>query len=154
MSTRRIVLLAHNIRSLWNVGSFFRCADAFQVEHIYLTGYTSAPPRKEISKTAIGADAWIPWSRYTDPKELIVKLKNESFYILSLELSKDSVPLPKLSVPTEMPVCIIVGHEILGVPDELLSLSDAVTSIPMLGKKNSLNVSVACGVALYALRCC
>ena len=72
-----IVLLAHNIRSLWNVGSFFRTADAFGVEKIYLTGYTGLPPRREISKTALGADEWIPWEHRDDPMEVIEELKKE-----------------------------------------------------------------------------
>lgn len=149
---RRIVLLAHNIRSIWNVGSFFRTADAFAIEHVYLTGYTPTPPRKEISKTAIGADAWIPWSHALDPLDVIRDLQQKSFVIVSLEITPKSQILSSIQLPRETPVCIVVGHEILGVPDDILSASNIIASIPMLGKKHSLNVSVACGIALHHFR--
>lgn len=147
-----IVVIAHNIRSLWNIGALFRSADAFQITHVHLTGYTAAPPRKEISKTALGAQHTVPWSSDTDPQEVIQRRKSEGFMIVSLEIQEGSVPLMELV--TSKPVCIIIGHEILGVPAELLTVSDATVHIPMLGAKNSLNVSVAAGIAFYHFRCC
>jgi tRNA G18 (ribose-2'-O)-methylase SpoU len=149
---RNIVVIAHNIRSLWNIGAFFRSADAFQISHIHLTGYTAAPPRKEIGKTALGAESTISWSKDSDPIEVIKRRKREGYSIVSLELSEDSESL--MEYKPEGDVCIILGHEILGVPEEMQKLSDAVVHIPMLGKKNSLNVSVAAGVAFYHFRCC
>ena len=155
-----IVLLAHNIRSLWNIGSFFRSADAFGVSHIHLTGYTAAPPRMEISKTALGAEEWIPWSKDQDPIKVIEKRRKEGFRIVALELKEGSVPLQDFlsgrsgKGQGRHPICLILGHEILGVPDELLKLADHIVSIPMAGKKNSLNVSVAAGIALFHFRCC
>lgn len=149
---RRIVVVAHNIRSLWNVGSFFRTADAFAIEHVYLTGYTPSPPRKEISKTAIGADEWIPWSTSENVLVLLAKLQSEGFSVVSLELSPRSRTLSTVLLPLTTPVCIVVGNEILGVPEDVLAVSDIVASIPMLGKKHSLNVSVALGIALYHVR--
>lgn len=150
--SKSIVIIAHNIRSLWNIGAIFRSADAFAVSHIYLTGYTAAPPRKEIGKTALGAEKTIPWSQEEDPVEVIKKRKDEGYCIVSLELGSSSTPL--MSFTTDKPVCIILGHEILGVPSHLMALSDATVHIPMLGSKNSLNVSVAAGIAMYAIRCC
>lgn len=150
MENRSIIVVAHNIRSLWNIGAFFRTGDAFDISHIHLTGYTATPPRKEIHKTALGADEWIPWSKDADPLEVIQKRKSEGYTVIALELGEGSVSLEEFK-PTDK-VCLIVGHEILGVPEELLKASDAIVSIPMLGKKKSLNVSVACGIALHHLR--
>ncbi len=149
MSTR-LVLLAYNIRSLWNIGSLFRSCDCFGVEKLILAGYTATPPRREISKTALGAEEWIPWEQATDAYDAVQKLRNEGWKIVALEQSEKSVSLDNYS-PQEK-TCLIVGHEVLGVPQELLALCDDVLEIPMLGKKNSLNVSVAAGIALHALR--
>lgn len=150
MSRRSIRLLAHNIRSLWNVGAFFRTCDALGVEHLYLTGYTPHPPRKEITKTAIGAEQWVPWEHSRDPLPIIELLKKDGWQIVSLELSPTAIDLSAF-VPDQR-VCLIVGHELTGVPEDILLQSDAIVQIPMLGKKESLNVSVATGIALYALR--
>ena len=142
-----VVLIAHNIRSLWNIGSFFRTADAFGVSHIHLTGYTAAPPRNEIKKTALGAEEWIPWSSDVDPHKVIALRRNEGYEIIALEISSQSEPLRDYK--RKKPVCLIVGHEVLGVPHDLLQASDISVHIPMIGKKESLNVSVALGIALY-----
>lgn len=147
---RSIILIAHNIRSLWNVGSFFRTADSFVIDHIHLCGYTPTPPRKEISKTALGAEEWLSWSKDEDVLQVLTKRKAEGYTVYSLELADGSVPLK--SVVPSAKTCIVVGHEILGVPQEVLASSDVTVSIPMLGKKNSLNVSVAAGIALYHFR--
>ncbi len=145
-----IVLVAHNIRSLWNIGSFFRTADAFGVSHIHLTGYTAAPPREEITKTALGAEEWIPWSKEESPLTVIEKRRAEGFQIVALEIAEGSLPLPDFTLSA--PVCLIVGHEVTGVPAELLQASNVRIHIPMAGKKESLNVSVALGIALYGLQ--
>ncbi len=150
MLQRRISLCAHNVRSLWNVGSFFRTCDAFAVEKLYLTGYTGCPPRKEISKTALGAEETIPWEHAEDPMTVLEALKAEGWELVALELSDDAVDLPSF-VPTDK-VCIVVGHELDGVPERIRSLCDHTVQIPMLGHKESLNVAVAAGVALYRMR--
>lgn len=147
---RSILLLAHNIRSLWNVGSLFRTSDAFGVEKIYLTGYTATPPRREISKTALGAEDSVPWASERDPVKAIKMLKKKGFAIVALEQAKRAVDLATYQPPSK--VCLIVGHEVLGVPKELLKLCDAIVHIPMHGTKESLNVSVAAGIALHHLR--
>ncbi len=146
---RDIVVLAHNIRSLWNVGSLFRTSDAFGITHVHLTGYTATPPRKEISKTALGADEWIPWSYNDDPLTVLRQRRTEGYEIVALELTKNSKPLKDFS--SDKPICLVLGHEILGVSDELLDECDSVVHIPMSGKKESLNVAVATGIVLYAL---
>jgi len=146
---RQIILLAHNIRSLWNVGSFFRTCDCFGVEKLILTGYTATPPRREISKTAIGAEEWIPWEYHEDPKDAILDLSKDGYRIVALEQDKRSVDLSTYKPQDKL--CLILGHEVLGVSKELLVLSDDIIHIPMHGKKESLNVSVAAGVALNHL---
>ena len=147
---RRIRLLAHNVRSLWNVGAFFRTCDGLKVEHLYLTGYTGHPPRTEITKTAIGAEHWIPWEHSRDPLPIVEELKKDGWQIVSLELAPAAVDVASFD-PADK-VCLIAGHELTGVPEPLLALSDAVVMIPMLGKKESLNVAVAAGIALHRLR--
>jgi len=147
---RHIRLLAHNIRSLWNVGAFFRTCDALGVEHVYLTGYTGHPPRKEITKTAIGAEQWVAWEQARDPVPYIEQLKKDGWQIVSLELHANAVNVEGFT-PAEK-VCLIVGHELTGVPEPLLALSDSIVQIPMLGKKESMNVAVAAGIALHRLR--
>lgn len=144
-----IVLIAHNIRSLWNIGSFFRTSDAFGVSHIHLTGYTAEPPRMEISKTALGAEQSIPWSKTDNPLDVIRKRRGEGYEIIALEITDESSPLA--TYRTKKPMCLIIGHEVLGVPGELLNVSDRTVHIPMVGMKESLNVSVALGIALYHL---
>lgn len=147
---RRITLLAFNIRSLWNVGSLFRTCDAFGVEKIILSGYTAAPPRREITKTALGAEEHVPWEQARDPQKAIAKLKKRGYTIVALEQAKKAQNLATYEPPSK--VCLIVGHEVLGVPKEILKLCDAIVHIPMYGKKESLNVAVAAGVALHRLR--
>lgn len=147
---RHIRVLAHNIRSLWNVGSLFRCADCFAVEKLYLSGYTALPPRREIAKTALGAEEWISWEHVPEPLECIRTLKGEGWRIAALEIASGSVPLPSY-VPYERTL-LIVGHEVTGVPAEQLALADDTVHIPMHGRKESLNVAVATGIALEYLR--
>src|SRR3989338_7540078 len=103
-------LLAHNVRSLWNVGSFFRTCDAMGVELLYLTGYTGHPPRKEITKTAIGAEETVAWERHGDPVAVISALRTEGWQIAALELTPGAIDLLKFQ-PADR-VCLIVGHEL------------------------------------------
>ena len=162
-------LLAHNVRSLWNVGSFFRTSDALNVERIYLTGYTGHPPRKEITKTALGAEEFVPWEQSDDPIPIIKQLKKDGWHIVALEQTTDAIPLDKFPLPScpsklqrsgvngecagegSQKIVLMVGHELQGVPGNLLSLCNTIIEIPMLGKKESLNVSVATGIALWHL---
>ncbi|MFA6322272.1 MAG: RNA methyltransferase [Candidatus Buchananbacteria bacterium] len=153
MSTSKnqpIYLVGQNIRSLFNVGSLFRCADVFGVEKIYLTGYTGCPPRKEISKTALGAETWLPWESKRQTHQVIKNLKKQGVKIIVLETEKVSTSLPKFK-PT-FPMALVVGNEIEGVSPAILKLADEVVKIPMIGKKESLNVAVAASIALYHFR--
>jgi tRNA G18 (ribose-2'-O)-methylase SpoU len=147
---RRICLLASNVRSLWNVGAFFRTCDAFSVEKIYLTGYTGHPPRSEITKTAIGAEEWIPWEHDRDPLSVLKRLRTDGWQLLALELTDSAIPLQETDFTEK--VCLIVGHELSGISQEVLDACDLTVKIPMFGKKESLNVAVATGIALHHLR--
>jgi len=152
MSTRKskeIYLIAQNIRSLFNVGALFRCADVFGVKKIYICGYTGFPPRKEISKTALGAETWIPWERYWQTHLLIEKLKKQGIKIVVLETGENSKSLSEFK--PEFPLALVVGSEVKGVSRKILDLADDVVEIPMVGKKESLNVAVAAAIALYQL---
>lgn len=147
---RHLRLFAHNIRSLWNVGSFFRTCDALGVEKLYLTGYTGVPPRREITKVAIGAEKTVPFAAALDPLPFLKQMQEEGWQIVALEITADAVPLKEFSGSDK--ICLVVGHEIDGVPESIRSLADKTVMIPMLGSKESLNVAVAAGIALHHLR--
>ena len=146
---KEVYVLAHNIRSLHNVGSVFRTCDGAGVSKLYLTGFSGVPPRKEITKTALGADDSVAWEFHKDPMSVIRMLKKDGVQIVSLEKNKKSTDIRKFK--PKYPVCMIVGNEIDGVEEDLLKLSDHVLHIPMNGKKESLNVSVAFGIGIYSL---
>ncbi|MFC1595073.1 TrmH family RNA methyltransferase [Patescibacteria group bacterium] len=147
--------IVHNVRSLHNVGSIFRTADAAGVKKIYLTGYTPKPVdvfgnyRKEISKTALGAEKYIPWEYNKNISSLITKLKKGNIFIVALEQSKRAVAYNKLK--KRRPLALIVGNEVRGLSRSVLKKSDAIISIPMRGKKESLNVAVAFGIAMFSI---
>lgn len=145
-------LILPNIRSCHNVGAMFRTADAFSVDKLFLVGYTAAPPKIQIDKVSLGAEKWIPFEKYPieELKSLIEKLITEGFTIVALEKSETSVELHDLKI--EKSVALIVGNEVDGVEPEILELCDAVTHIEMLGKKESLNVSIAAGIAMSSIR--
>lgn len=147
---QQITLVAHNIRSLWNVGSFFRSADCFGAEKIILSGYTGIPPRREISKTAIGAEDWIPWEYNEDPLQSIQNLIKDGYTIVGLEITDSSVDISEYKPDGK--ICLLLGNEVLGLSAEMLQLCDKVVHIPMQGKKESLNVSVAAGIAMHTLQ--
>ena len=145
-----MILIAHNIRSLHNVGAFFRTADAFGVEKIYLTGYTGCPPRKEIAKTALGSEHRIPWEHRENIDELLLELKSAGKKIVALEISNRAIPVRALEIPIE-DIALIVGSEVEGISPQVLAECDEIIEIPMIGGKKSLNVSVAAGIALFAI---
>lgn len=151
----KFFVLAHNIRSAHNVGAIFRSADGFGVDHLYLTGYTAAPTEDKVVKVSLGAEKSISWTKVYSPVRLVKKLRAEypDLTVLALENNapgRKSLPLPNFK--TKWPVLLVLGEERKGIPKSLLLHCDQLVEIPMLGHKESLNVSVACGVALYALR--
>ena len=147
MKNKSFYLIAHNIRSLYNVGTMFRTADALGVDQLFLTGYTGQPPRKEISKVALGAEDVVPWKHYKSTTHLIKKLKKEGVDIIALERNDQSIDY--LDFKPKFPVALILGHEVDGVSSQLLKQADKIVSLPMNGIKESLNVGVAMAVAAY-----
>lgn len=144
-----IYVLLDNIRSLHNVGSIFRTSDAAGIKKIFLCGQTGYPPRKDISKTAIGAEEKVSWEYFIHTKDCIAELKGQGIQLVSLELTQNSISYRDFKV--NGPTCLVLGHEIDGVSSEALTASDAVIEIPMRGTKDSLNVSVAFGIAAFHL---
>ena len=146
-------IILEDIRSAYNVGAIFRTADASGVTKVFLTGYTPAPidrfgrPQPEIQKTSLSACETVPWEKIESMSELIVRLKSEGVTVAAVELAPGSVPLKEFNEPEH--VAYIVGNEVDGVAKETLALADAIVELPMLGQKESLNVSVTAGIILY-----
>lgn len=145
-----LILWLHDVRSLHNVGAAFRSADAFGIHQLWLSGFTPLPPRPEITKTAIGAEEHVPWRAIPDVQKAIEELKAKGYEIAGLEQTDQSVMIHDYRVP-DKPVCLILGNEVTGIDPSLLPYLDIALEIPQFGMKHSLNVSVAAGVALYAL---
>ncbi len=155
MKTKELYLIAHNIRSLHNVGAIFRTADSFGVDKVYLTGYTGAPNGKnadKISKVALGAEQFVAWEKKVQLGPLIKKLRASGVRIAVLEnnIQRKITSLPNFK--PKFPLALILGEETKGNTKQILDLADDILEIPMHGQKESLNVSVACGVALYQIR--
>ena len=158
---REIVAIIHNVRSLHNVGSIFRTADAAGVSKIYLCGITPAPfdclgkARPQIAKVALGAEKTMPWEAVRSPRAIskfLEKLKKEGYKILAVEQSKNSIPYYKFkNQKSKIKIAVIVGNEVNGLPKNILKNADKILEIPMKGRKESLNVSVAFGIALFGL---
>lgn len=146
-----LIILVPNIRSLHNVGSIFRSADAFGISEIILAGYTPTPPRPEINKTAIGAEEFVNWRYIEQAEQALRELKNEGYYVVGLEQTDNGTDLPDFQADLHEKICIVLGSEVSGIDDELLHLVDEFVAIPQYGRKHSLNVSVAAGVVLYAM---
>ncbi|MCD5380557.1 RNA methyltransferase [Candidatus Gracilibacteria bacterium] len=145
------IILLDNIRSMQNVGAIFRNADGAGFEKLVLTGYTPYPPRNDIAKTALGGENFIDWEYFQDSSEALEKIKSEGYKIWSVELCEDSIDYRELCKIQEEKVCLVMGNEVSGVSKKILSISDKKVIIPMRGKKESLNVSVAAGIVMYSV---
>lgn len=144
-----IYALLDNVRSLYNVGSIFRTADAARVARLILSGYTPTPPRPEIEKTALGATRTVPWERAADPLEAIAGLRRAGVRICLVEQAEGARPYDAVG-PADLPICLIVGNEIGGVGQRIAEAADMALEIPMYGMKQSLNAAVAFGIAALA----
>lgn len=145
-----VSVLLDDIRSLLNVGSIFRTCDAFRIEKLYLCGITGQPPHRDIQKTALGATESVSWEYHAHAAEIVLQLKAEQGYkVVSIEQTHGSVPLHRFVPVREEKYLLILGNEVEGVNDQLLTLSDQAIEIPQAGAKHSLNVSVAAGIVLY-----
>ena len=146
-----LIVILDNIRSLNNVGSVFRTSDAFLIEKIYLCGITATPPNKEIHKTALGATESVEWEYVKNTLELVEKLKSENVKVLSIEQAENSTMLNDFIPEKNQKYAVVMGNEVKGVQQEVVSASDYCIEIPQLGTKHSLNISVSCGVVLWDL---
>ncbi len=144
-----ISIVLDNIRSLSNVGSFFRTADAFLIKKIYLTGITAKPPHREIRKTALGATESVDWEFYSDPRIIISELKEKGCTIVGIEQTTNSIFLQNFEPSISKEYCLIFGNEVNGISDDLLPLLDFAIEIPQFGTKHSLNVSVSAGIVMW-----
>jgi 23S rRNA (guanosine2251-2'-O)-methyltransferase len=144
-----VAILLDNIRSIYNVGSFFRTADAARIEKLYLSGITGAPPHKGLSKTALGAEDTVPWESVPSTLTLLHDLRARHYEIAAIETSTYAVDL--FDWQPNFPICVLFGHEVDGLPPELIEQADRHVRIPMLGMKHSLNVATAGGIVIYEL---
>ena len=154
LGEKQFFVIVHNVRSRYNVGSIFRTADSLGVSKLYLTGYTPAPPHEKITKVALGAENFVPWEKHTSPLRLISRLKKEhpKLFVVGLENNIRSKKLISLkNFKPKFPLVLIIGEETKGIPKKLLNLCNKVVEIPMQGQKESLNVSVAFGIAAYKI---
>jgi tRNA G18 (ribose-2'-O)-methylase SpoU len=144
-----VCVLLENVRSLYNVGAFFRTADAVALDKLYLAGITGHPPQNMITKTALGAEESVPWRHVADAAATIAELRAAGYEIAAIETSAHAVDL--FDWQPRFPVCVVFGHETDGLTAGVAALADTHIRIPMLGRKHSLNVASAGGVVLYEL---
>lgn len=145
-----LYLILDNIRSLQNVGSIFRAADGFGVRKIYLTGITPSPPRPEIAKISLGAEKSVEYESMEDPARAVVYLRELGIPSVAAEQTSGSRPIDEFDFPH--PVALILGHETVGIDDQVLHLCEGICEIPMHGMKHSHNVATATGIILYEIR--
>ncbi|MBE9511635.1 MAG: RNA methyltransferase [Bacteroidetes bacterium] len=146
-----IIVVLDNVRSMNNIGSIFRTADAFLVKAVYLCGITAKPPHKDIQKTALGATESVPWKYYDTTMEAIKELKNDGYIIISVEQAEEAIPLGDFVAKKSGKYAVIFGHEVRGVAQEVVDLSDFCIEIPQFGTKHSFNISVSAGIVLWEL---
>lgn len=152
----QIAILLHNVRSAHNVGAIFRTADGAGVTHIYLSGYTPTPidrfkrPQKEIAKTALGAETYIPWEHFDDAKSAIEKARRDGYCVVGVE--QDSRARDYRTVTLNEKTLYIFGNEVRGLSPQVRALCDELVYIPMYGKKESLNVATSAGIILFSAR--
>lgn len=146
---RELQLIAHDIRSLENVGSLFRTCDSLGVAKLWLTGYTAAPPDPRIAKTALGAERSVPFESVPDIAEAFVRLEKEGIPVYALEITPDAIDLADFHAPDRM--ALLLGTETTGIPPSLLERCEGKIKISQRGVKESLNVAVAAGIAAWAI---
>lgn len=144
-----VAVVLDNVRSLHNVGSAFRTADAFLVEKIFLTGITGTPPNREIHKTALGATESVPWEHQSDTAALLSQLRDEGYKIVVIEQTDESVLLQEFKYELDARYALVFGNEVNGVSDDVVELADLAIEIPQGGSKHSLNVSVCLGIVVW-----
>ena len=146
-----LILILDDIRSLNNIGSVFRTADAFLVEKIYLCGITATPPNKEIHKTALGATETVDWEYSQDVVSVIQKLKSDKIKVYAIEQVENAIFLQDFSVNQNEKYAVIFGNEVFGVNQKAIEICDGTIEIPQLGTKHSLNIAVSAGIVVWDL---
>mgnify|MGYP001091692447 CR=1 FL=1 len=146
-----VVVVLDNIRSMHNVGSVFRTADAFLIQGIYLCGYTPQPPHRDINKTALGATDTVEWKYFQDIQEALKELKEEGYRVFAVEQVENSIPLQEMARQHSGKTVVVFGNEVSGVGEGALKLCDGSVEIPQWGMKHSLNISIAAGIVLWEL---
>ena len=146
-----VVVVLDNIRSMHNVGSVFRTADAFLIRAVYLCGYTPQPPHRDIHKTALGATETVDWQYFATTVEAVQSLKSAGYSVYAVEQTEGSIPLQEFALPDAGQLAVVFGNEVSGVGEEALELCDGSVEIPQWGMKHSLNISIAAGIVLWEL---
>jgi len=146
-----VIVVLDNIRSMHNVGSVFRTADAFLLQGICLCGYTPQPPHRDIHKTALGATETVDWWYFDSAAGAVRSLKEAGYSVFAVEQTVGSVPLPEFAARHSGPLAVVFGNEVSGVGEEALALCDGSVEIPQWGMKHSLNISIAAGIVLWEL---
>lgn len=144
-----LVVVMDDVRSMHNVGSVFRTADAFRLEAVYLCGITGCPPHSEIHKTALGAEDSVSWQYFKTALEAVEELKSRGVVVLSIEQAEGSTILPQFRVEPGKCYAVVLGNEVKGVHQEVIDASDGCLEIPQFGTKHSMNVSVTAGIVIY-----
>lgn len=144
-----IIIVLDNVRSLNNVGSVFRTADAFLVEAVYLCGITGTPPHKEIQKTALGATESVSWKYFKDTLEAINDLKQNNYIVYAIEQTQSAIMLNNFMPSKKQKIAIVFGNEVKGVEQDVIDVSADVIEIPQIGTKHSLNISVSVGIVMW-----
>jgi 23S rRNA (guanosine2251-2'-O)-methyltransferase len=146
-----IIIVLDNVRSLNNVGSVFRTADAFLVEAVYLCGITGTPPHKDIQKTALGSTETVAWKHYKTALDAVAELKQIGYKVYSVEQAKSAIMLNNFTPSKHQKLAIVFGNEVKGVQQEVIDESTGVIEIPQLGTKHSLNIAVSVGIVAWDL---
>jgi len=146
-----VIAVLDNIRSMHNVGSVFRTADAFLIEAVCLCGYTPQPPHRDIHKTALGATETVDWLYYTHASDAVADLKQRGYKVYGIEQAEGSISLEKFKAGPGEKIAVVFGNEVEGVQNDILKLCDGCIEIPQFGMKHSLNISVAAGIVLWCL---
>lgn len=148
-----LVVVMDNVRSMHNVGSVFRTADAFLLQGIVLCGYTPVPPHRDIQKTALGATDSVEWQYFPTTVEAVEALRAEGFAIIAIEQAASSIMLNNFQPEAGKPLALVFGNEVSGVDAAVMQLADGCIEIPQLGMKHSLNISVSTGIVIWDLYC-
>jgi 23S rRNA (guanosine2251-2'-O)-methyltransferase len=146
-----VIVVLDNIRSMHNVGSVFRTADAFLIRAVYLCGYTPQPPHRDIHKTALGATETVDWQYFATTVEAVGSLKAAGYSVFAVEQTEGSIPLQEFALTGSGGLAVVFGNEVSGVGEEALGLCDGSIEIPQWGMKHSLNISIAAGIVLWEL---